>query len=105
MRRHCQGWVVLCSSPCRCRMRGVAFGAGGYGPRCFCWTGGQGMAAIGPQILRLPITWGGGSKGWTDEGVAGPLPQARQVRGGPQGRARTRSLPLTDARWGLLFPP
>lgn len=63
------------------------------------------MAAVGPQVLRPPITWGGGSEEWTDKGVAGPLPQARQVRGGLWGRARTHSPPLTDARRGLLFPP
>lgn len=87
---------------------GVAFGAGGYGPRVAVGQVARGWQYSVPQILQAPRSPGaGGVRGWKRVRVAGPLPQARQVRGGPRGvvpGAQTQPA-LTDARRGLLFPP
>lgn len=84
------GWFVLIS--CRCRMRGWHLGWWtGPGASVDRWLDGSYRSPDPQAPYHLGV---GGPRGGRDEGVAGPLPQARRVRGGPRGRARTRSLPL-----------
>lgn len=87
------GFVLI---PCR-QNEGVAFGLVDMGPGASAGQVARGTAAIGSPDPQAPDHLGWGVRGVEGRGGGrGPLPQARQVRGGPRGVGQDAQPALTD---------